>query len=82
MRKRITEQLAASSGENGSDSHLLPFESIAEVEITSEHPDRPIEGALSGTGGRGWVAGSPGEQTIIIVFDEPSASAKGDLRVC
>lgn len=42
---------------------------VAEVEITSEDPDHPIEGAL--VAGTGWKAAVPGEQTIRLVFPEP-----------
>ena len=82
MRKRIIEQLAATSGGKASDSYVLPVESIAEIEITSAHPDRPIEGALSGTGGP-WVRSHfpPVNKQSLIVFDEPQRARKDGARV-
>lgn len=43
-----------------------------EVELTSEHPDFPIEGALLGEGSSGWRAGAPGPQTIALVWPAPT----------
>jgi hypothetical protein len=80
MRQRIVERTEATCAGRASDIHCLPVENIAEIEITSEHPDRPIEGALSETGTAGSVAGSPGEQTITIVFDEPQRVRKMTLK--
>ena len=45
--------------------------SDASVEISSEDPAHPIEGALVGRQGRGWRAAGPGKQTIRITFDRP-----------
>lgn len=49
----------------------LDVENLAQVEVTSEHEDHPIESALISDGGPGWRAGQPGKQTIRLVFDEP-----------
>lgn len=43
----------------------------SEVDLTSEHPDWPIEGALLLDRARGWRAGTPGPQTITLVWSEP-----------
>lgn len=47
------------------------LERLAQVEITSEDIDYPIESALIPGTGSGWRAAQPGEQTIRLLFDEP-----------
>ncbi len=69
MRKRIIghdpgEVAAAEPG-------WLNLERLAQVEITSEDVDHPIESALIPDMGSGWRAAQPGEQTIRLRFDEP-----------
>ena len=49
----------------------LDLERLAQVEITSEDIDYPIEAALIPGTGLGWRAAQPGEQTIRLLFDEP-----------
>jgi hypothetical protein len=49
----------------------LDLEPLAQVEITSEDADHPIEAALIPGRGSGWRAARPGEQTIRLLFDEP-----------
>jgi hypothetical protein len=49
----------------------LDLERLAQVEITSEDVDYPIEAALIPGTGSGWRAAQPGEQTIRLLFDEP-----------
>lgn len=68
MRKRIIGQ-----GDDGSTAGAgwLDIEQLAQLELTSEAPDHPIEAALRPGGGTGWRADTPGEQTIRLVFDEP-----------
>jgi hypothetical protein len=69
MRKRIIgpgrrEVAAAEPG-------WLDLERLAQVEITSEDVDHPIESALIPGTGSGWRAAQPGEQTIRLLFDKP-----------
>jgi hypothetical protein len=69
MRKRIIghgpgEVAAAEPG-------WLDIERLAQVEITSEDADYPIESALIPGTDLGWRAAQPGEQTIRLRFDEP-----------
>ncbi len=69
MRKRIIahgprEVAAAEPG-------WLDLERLAQVEITSEDVDHPIESALIPGTGSGWRAAQPAEQTIRLLFDEP-----------
>jgi hypothetical protein len=49
----------------------LDLDRLADVEITSEENDYPIESALIPGAGPGWRAAQPGEQTIRLLFDEP-----------
>jgi hypothetical protein len=49
----------------------LDLEHLAEVEITSEDVDHPIESALMPGTSLGWRAAEPGEQTIRLWFNEP-----------
>ena len=47
---------------------------IATVLVTSEDPSHPIDHAFDdqrAPGGSRWIAGQPGEQTVILVFDAP-----------
>ena len=49
----------------------MDIEHLAQVEITSEDVDHPIESALIPGTGSGWQAAQPGEQTIRLLFNEP-----------
>jgi hypothetical protein len=69
MRKRIIgnshrEVAAAEPG-------WLDLDRVAQVEITSEDADYPIEAALIPGTGPGWRAAHPGEQLIRLLFDAP-----------
>jgi hypothetical protein len=69
MRKRIIghgprEVAAAEPG-------WMDIDLLAQVEITSEDANYPIESALIPGTGLGWRAAQPGEQTIRLLFDEP-----------
>lgn len=63
--------------ENSSPSNLdfLDLERLAQVEISSECPEHPVESALllNEDSGAGWRAANAGEQTIRVVFDQPCA---------
>jgi hypothetical protein len=68
MRKRIiTQAQEATSPDEG----WLELEGLAEVEITSEDTDHPIESALLPARGSGWRAATPGKQTIRLLFTHP-----------
>jgi hypothetical protein len=49
----------------------LDVERAAEVEVTSEDRDCPIEAVFSSGDASGWRAAAPGKQTIRLVFDQP-----------
>jgi hypothetical protein len=69
MRKRIISQ--STQAPSPSDEQWLDVEHLAQVEVTSEDPAHPIESALLSTGGPGWRAAEPGQQTVRLVFDDP-----------
>jgi hypothetical protein len=68
MRKRIIGQ---GPHEAAAEPGWLDLEGLAQVEITSEDLDHPIESALIPGRGPGWRAAQPGEQTIRLLFSEP-----------
>jgi hypothetical protein len=71
MRKRIINR--NSEEPSSPDQDWLDLARLAQVEITSEDAEHPVESALIGDGGPGWLAGETGEQTIRLLFDEPQA---------
>ena len=60
---------AAPSG--ATDTDWLKLDDQVQVELTSEDPQWPIEGALMAPLGRGWRAATPGPQTITLVWPSP-----------
>jgi hypothetical protein len=64
LRKRI---VPAESQREGPE--WLSLEEVAEVEVSSEDPDWPVDGALMRSSTRGWRAAQPGAQTLRIRFD-------------
>ena len=77
MRKTITSAKRTTGNE---PREWLNIAEVASVEITSEHPDYAIEGALDCQGGRGWQAAGVGEQQIRILFDRPMPVRRIQLR--
>jgi hypothetical protein len=69
MRKRIIGQDRQETAP--AEELWLNVEGLAEVEISSEDADHPIESALVPGRATGWRAGRPGEQTIRILFAAP-----------
>ena len=69
MHKRIITQAPLST--SPADQRWLDLEPLAQVEITSEEGQHPIELALIPGSGPGWRAAQAGEQTIRLLFDEP-----------
>ena len=69
MRKILINQAT----ENIIPSYLdyLDLEHLAQVEISSESQEHPIELALVEGSETGWQANDPGEQTIRLIFDQP-----------
>jgi hypothetical protein len=57
---------------------------VATVLVTSEEPEHPVDLAFDdhrGPGATRWVAGGPGEQTLILAFDAPRAIRRVVLEV-
>ena len=57
---------------------------LATVLVTSEDPGHPVDHAFDGNrgpGGTRWIAGEPGEQTLILAFDVPQAIRRVALEV-
>jgi hypothetical protein len=71
MRTRIIEQ-AAGTTPSGEPGDWLDLDRVSRVEVTSEDPAHPIESALVLGDSLGWQAAEPGEQTIRLLFDEPT----------
>lgn len=69
MRKRIITSVSQETAVPERD--WLNIEKLAEVEITSEKPDHPIEAALLPAQTSGWRAAEPGKQIIRLIFDAP-----------
>lgn len=74
MRKRISVQAASTEPE------WLRLEELAEVSVSSEDADRPIEFALVDGSGPGWRVATPGGQSIRIHFDDPQSIQLIQLR--
>lgn len=55
----------------GAEAHWLALEEVAEVVVTSEDANTPIEAALIEGSGSHWRAAESGEQSIFIRFDQP-----------
>jgi hypothetical protein len=58
----------------------LDLEAMAQVELTSEDPACPIEGALLSDGQPGWRAAQPGTQSIRLLFHQPQRLRRIRLR--
>jgi hypothetical protein len=68
MRKQVINRSPQKSPV--ANERWLDLERLAQVEVTSENPEDPIESALIPSTGSGWRAAGPGEQTIRVLFDE------------
>ena len=69
MRKRIVGKAVPKSE---SSAKWLNLEEMATVEVTSEAPGFPIESVFAPGSNSGWRATVAGEQTLRIIFDEPT----------
>jgi hypothetical protein len=73
LRKRI---LAEHPAEPVPTLDLWDIPSVATVFVTSEASAHPVDHLFDTSGGPGgsrWVAGTDGEQTLILAFDRPQA---------
>jgi len=80
MRKLIINR--GSQNVSPANQNWLDLEPLAQVEITSEDVDHPIESALILGRGSGWRAARPGEQIIHLLFDEPLKLRRIHLLFC
>jgi hypothetical protein len=71
MRKRIINHDKKSSPVDKVDNAWLQLEFLAQVEVSSEEEQHPIEAALVPGASSGWRAAAPGPQIIRLIFDEP-----------
>lgn len=66
----MIKRIRPTTGTVATDEWLDLSDSV-QVELTSEDPDAPIEGALLLGAASGWRAGTPGPQTIALIWAEP-----------
>jgi len=78
MRKRVTG--SNFQGAPSRDESWLDLEQLAQVEVTSEDPALPIEFALAPGRGRNWRAAESGEQTILLILNQPQRLRRICLR--
>ena len=81
FRKEIINAKNVASIRHGQEKDIG---ALATVFVTSEDPDHPIEYAFDaeeGPGASRWIAGVPGQQTVILAFDLPQAIRKVRLEV-
>ena len=69
MRKRTIAPVQQETAPD--DQDWLNVDGLAEVEITSEDADHPIESALLPGRASGWRAAGPGKQTVRLLFARP-----------
>lgn len=77
MQKRL---VGAPGRTNVDDESWLDLEAMTQVELTSEDPACPIEGALLSNGQSGWRAAEPGTQSIRLLFHQPQRLRRIRLR--
>jgi hypothetical protein len=76
MRKTIISDSATTES---LDTEWLDLQSLADVDVTSEDPHHPIEHALGVDQSEGWRAGTPGPQTVRLLFHHPIRVTRIDL---
>src|SRR5687767_2456605 len=77
MQKRLVE---APGQDQVAEKAWLDLEDMAQVELTSEDPTHPVEGALLSRSGSGWRAAEPGVQSIRLLFHQPQRLRRIRLR--
>src|SRR5262249_27517995 len=81
LRKQVI-QAASSAPIPPTDA--IDIAAVATVLVTSEDPGHPIDHAFDdrrGPGGSRWIAGEPGEQSVVLAFDSPRAIRRVALEV-
>ena len=81
LRKQVSKAISAAPI---ATADAIDIAAVATVLVTSEEPDHPIDHAFDdrrGPGGSRWIAGEPGEQTVILAFDAPQSIRRVALEV-
>ena len=78
MRKHIINATEPNPPETSEE--WLNLEQIAQVEVSSEDPQFPIESAFKHEESPGWRSKQLGEQTIRLLFDKPTDIRRISLR--
>ena len=81
LRKQIIKKPPASPV---SVEGQIDVAAVATVLVTSEDPGHSVDHAFDdrrGPGGSRWLAGEPGEQTVILAFDAPRTIRRVVLEV-
>jgi hypothetical protein len=77
MQKRLVQ---APRQDKAVEGVWLDLEDMAQVELTSEDPTHPVEGALLSSNASGWRAAEPGVQSIRLLFHQPQRLHRIRLR--
>jgi hypothetical protein len=77
MQKRVVQAQDPVQVAEGSWLNLVD---TSQVELTSEDPSHPVEGALVPGSGPGWRAAEPGTQSIRLLFHQPQRLRRIRLR--
>jgi hypothetical protein len=77
MQKRL---VVAPGLRSVAEESWLNLEAMAQVELTSEDPACPLEGALLPNDLPGWRAAAPGTQSIRLLFHQPQQLRRIRLR--
>ena len=77
MQKRLIE---VPRQQEPAEKDWWDLEDMAQVELTSEDPARPVESALLPMSGTGWQAAEPGVQSIRLLFHQPQRLRRIRLR--
>ena len=78
MRKSVVG--SAAQGKADSTSEWMDVEQLAQVEVSSEDAEFPVENALVGRVTTGWKASATGPQVIRLLFDEAIALRRLQLH--
>jgi len=71
MKKRIIPSQVPGPALAPDRKAWLPLDTLADVEVSSEDPDHPVEGVFSPDATQGWRAAVEGEQVIRLCFFQP-----------
>jgi hypothetical protein len=81
VRKRVIGPVGPTGKAKDTRSeNWLSLTELADVEVTSESSAHPVEGALLEGQAAGWRAGTPGQQTIRLLFKQPTPLRRIALR--